>query len=174
VPVFGESQHSTNSTLIDILVVTFGYYIPSTTSFESKMNRPDSGPGLDQGGDRNLRPRRASTTRTFFDPSPSASSARHPRPPTSSTQANTHYYTRTASGSIPSGQRSEKDDSDGSSETGGEQLQEVSKLEIKREKNRLKQRNLRREFPLSPHIILANGRTPKQLHQRSRRTSSTP
>jgi hypothetical protein len=110
------------------------------------MNNPDPGPGTDAVGDRNLRPRRTSTTRTFFDPSPSATSSRHSRPaPTP--QINTHYYTRTASGSLPPGQagpESVKDVSDSGSE-GENGLQEVSKLEVKREKNRLKQRNLRRE-----------------------------
>lgn len=109
------------------------------------MDNPDTGPGSDPVGDRNLRPRRISTTRTFFDPSPSATSSRHSRPaPTS--QVNTHYYTRTASGSLPPGQGPEsvKDVSDSSSEEGAG-LQEVSKLEVRREKNRLKQRNLRRK-----------------------------
>jgi len=109
------------------------------------MSNPDPGPGTGPTGDRNLRPRRTSTTRTFFDPSPSATSLRQPK--SASTQVNTHYHTRTASGSLPPGQGDEstKDLSDSSSE-GGNGLQEVSKLEVKREKNRLKQRNLRREW----------------------------
>jgi len=110
------------------------------------MDNPDPGPGTDSAGDRNLRPRRTSTMRTFFDPSPSATLPRHSRP-APAPQVNTHYYTRTASGSLPPGQGPEsvKDVSDSSSE-GGTGLQEVSKLEVKREKNRLKQRNLRREY----------------------------
>jgi hypothetical protein len=110
------------------------------------MNNPDPGRGTDQVGDRNLRPRRTSTTRTFFDPSPSATLSRHPRP--ASSHVNTHYFTRTASGSLPPGQghESAKEVSDSSSEGGNDGLQEVSKLEAKREKNRLKQRNLRREL----------------------------
>ena len=117
------------------------------------MDNPDPGSGTDPVGDRNLRPRRTSTTRTFFDPSPSANSSKHTRPAPIS-QVNTHYYTRTASGSLPPGQGAEsvKDESDSSSE-GETGLQEVSKLEVKREKNRLKQRNLRRELltPLRLH-----------------------
>ena len=117
-----------------------------TLSAKLIMSHPDQSSGADPAVDRTLRPRRTSTTRDFYDPSPSATSSRHHRP-VNTPQVNTHYFTRTASGSIPSAQggESNKDESDSSSDGGGDQLHEVSKLEVKREKNRLKQRNLRRE-----------------------------
>lgn len=130
-------------------------YIP--LSDNHTMSRSGPGPETAPEHDQNSRPRRTSTTRTFFDPSPSASAAGRARQPipSSSTHThnniNSHYHPKVGSshssqepnpGSLQNISESESEDDE------GDEMRELSKLEFRRAKNRLKQRNLRREsFP---------------------------
>jgi hypothetical protein len=145
---------------VDSLSTTFLSLIITT------MSRSGPGPETEPEPDQHSRPRRTSTTRIFFDPSPSASAAGRSRQPISSSSThthnniNSHYHPKVGSshsslepnpGSLQNISESESEDDE------GDEMRELSKLELRRAKNRLKQRNLRRKsfspFSLANFII---------------------